>query len=113
MTSNNSAPETVSTENKLRMLTIVGYIEGISFLLLLGIAMPLKYMMGMPAAVAWVGMAHGILFIAYLVVLLGTTAKVKLPLWAMPSGVVAAVVPFGPFIFDWMLKKSFRSENIS
>ena len=93
------------SKEQLRILTIVGYTEGCSFLLLLGIAMPLKYVLGFPAAVKWIGMAHGILFLVYLAVLLITTIRVKLPLWAVPGGVIAAILPFGPFVFDHLLKK--------
>ncbi len=92
----------------LKNLTIMGYLEGTSFLLLLGIAMPLKYMLGIPEAVKYVGMAHGALFIAYILVLLIATSKIKMPLWAMPAGVLGSFLPFGPFIFDHLLKKSLR-----
>ena len=43
--------------------------EAASFLLLLGVAMPMKYMMDMPLAVRIVGMIHGVLFIAFCVAL--------------------------------------------
>jgi integral membrane protein len=92
--------------SSLKTLTITGYLEGTSFLLLLGIAMPLKYMMGIPEGVKYIGMAHGLLFIGYIVILMGAANKVKMPLWAMPTGVVASVLPFGPFIFDALLKRS-------
>ena len=92
----------------LKNLTIAGYLEGTSFLLLLGIAMPLKYMLGIPEAVQYVGMAHGVLFIAYILMLLIATSKIKMPLWAMPAGVLGSFLPFGPFIFDHLLKKSLR-----
>lgn len=95
-------------KNPIKALTTVGYMEGISFLLLLGVAMPLKYMMGMPEAVKFVGMAHGVLFIAYIAVLMGTADKVKMPVWAMPLGVIASILPFGPFVFDAVLKKSLN-----
>jgi integral membrane protein len=95
----------------LKTLTIVGYLEGTSFLLLLGIAMPLKYMMGIPEGVKYLGMAHGLLFIAYIVILMGTANKVKMPLWAMPTGVIASVLPFGPFVFDALLKKSLKKTK--
>jgi len=94
----------------LKTLTLVGYLEGTSFLLLLGIAMPLKYMMGIPEGVKYLGMAHGLLFIAYIVILMGTANKVKMPLWAMPTGVIASVLPFGPFVFDALLKKSLKKD---
>ncbi|HCV9476988.1 TPA: DUF3817 domain-containing protein [Staphylococcus aureus] len=47
----------------LKSLTIIGYLEGTSFLLLLCIAMPLKYMLDIPEGVKYIGMAHGILFL--------------------------------------------------
>lgn len=105
MTTSETSLERSSTNKQLKLLTIVGYTEGCSFLLLLGIAMPLKYVMGFPAAVKWIGMAHGILFLGYLVILLIIAIRVKLPLWALPGGVIAAVMPFGPFVFDHLLKK--------
>ena len=106
-------PSTLPTLTKgqntvLKNLTIAGYLEGTSFLLLLGIAMPLKYMLGIPEAVQYVGMAHGALFIAYLLMLLIATNKIKMPLWAMPLGVLGSFLPFGPFIFDHLLKKRLR-----
>lgn len=94
----------------LKKLTIAGYLEGTSFLLLLGIAMPLKYMMGIPEAVRYVGMAHGILFIAYIAILLMVVNKIKTPLWAMPAGVIGSLLPFGPFIFDHLLKKHLHKK---
>ena len=92
----------------LKVLTLVGYLEGASFLLLLGIAMPLKYLLGFPEAVRYVGMGHGFLFMAYILILMSTANKIKFPLWAMPLGVLASVLPFGPFVFDMLLKKSLQ-----
>ncbi len=102
----------LSKENKsaLKNLTITGYLEGTSFLLLLCIAMPLKYMMGISEGVKYIGMAHGILFIAYIVVLVSAAIKIKMPLWAIPVGVLGSFLPFGPFIFDHLLKKSLKKE---
>ena len=92
--------------SQIQALTITGYLEGISFLLLLGLAMPLRHYLQINEPVRYIGMAHGVLFIGYLVVLLSTASKIKLPLWAMPGGVISALLPFGPFIFDHFLKKS-------
>jgi integral membrane protein len=97
----------------LKILTIMGYLEGTSFLLLLGIAMPLKYLMGIPEGVKYIGMAHGVLFIAYIMILMGAANKIKMPIWAMPAGVIGSFLPFGPFIFDHLLKKSLlKKESI-
>jgi integral membrane protein len=89
---------------ELRALSITGYLEGISFLLLLGVAMPLRHYFEFSEPVRYLGMTHGVLFIVYIVVLVSTASKVKMPLWGMPGGVIAAFLPFGPFIFDRMLK---------
>ena len=95
----------------LKTLTQVGFLEGCSFLLLLGVAMPLKYTLGIHEAVRFAGSAHGVLFIAYLVVLLMTAHRVRFPLWGMPLGVVAAILPFGPFLFDYLLKRAVVKLN--
>jgi integral membrane protein len=49
----------------IRRLRFVGFVEGVSYLVLLFIAMPLKYWAGMPLAVRVVGMLHGVLFILF------------------------------------------------
>ena len=99
---------TTEQNTALKTLTLIGYLEGTSFLLLLCIAMPLKYMMDIPEGVTYIGMAHGGLFIAYIVILMGTAVKIKLPIWALPAGVLGSFLPFGPFIFDHWLKKSLK-----
>ena len=53
----------------IQTLRILGNIEGISYLLLLGVAMPMKYYFEIPMAVKIVGMAHGVLFVAYFLLL--------------------------------------------
>jgi len=83
----------------------VAFAEGISFLVLLGIAMPLKYFAGMPLAVRLVGSVHGMLFIAY-VVLVGRLLKrgswtVGFAAWAM----FLSVVPFGTFMLERQLSR--------
>jgi integral membrane protein len=90
---------------ELKALTIAGYLEGLSFILLLGVAMPIRHYFDISEPVRYLGMTHGVLFIAYVVILMSTASKVKMPLWGMPGGVIAALLPFGPFVFDRMLKK--------
>jgi integral membrane protein len=81
-------------------LRVVGILEGTSYLTLLGIAMPLKYIAGKPEMVEVVGMAHGLLFITYCLLLAHAwTSKLLTMKWAA-AGVVASVLPFGPFAFD-------------
>jgi integral membrane protein len=85
----------------------VGMWEGVSFLVLLGIAMPLKYMMGMPKAVSIVGMAHGVLFVAYLYLINECRRAFGWSLLTAALGGFAAVLPAGPFIYDkWVAKQT-------
>ena len=89
----------------IRTLRWVGFLEGISFLLLLFIAMPMKYMFDNPILVKYVGMGHGVLFIAFLVVLFVVCEKQKWSLKMFILGLIASILPFGPFVFDAKLKK--------
>ncbi len=89
----------------IKTLRLVGLIEGISFLLLLFIAMPVKYMMDNPVLVKYIGMGHGVLFILFIVVLFAVCEKQKWALSMFIMGLIASILPFGPFIFDMKLKK--------
>ncbi|MEM7627680.1 MAG: DUF3817 domain-containing protein [Planctomycetota bacterium] len=96
----------------IRWLRLVGMVEGVSFLLLLGVAMPLKYAAGMPEAVSVVGMAHGLLFIALWLVAAWAWARGlsgKLAFLAM----IAAIVPAGPFLIDRKLKNAVPTPSIA
>lgn len=84
----------------LRALRQLAIIEGISTLVLFGIAMPLKYFADMPLAVRIVGSLHGALFIALVVMLLLAIRKVPISLGMAAAGIAAAVVPGGPFLLD-------------
>ncbi|MBG87055.1 MAG: hypothetical protein CMO80_09175 [Verrucomicrobiales bacterium] len=94
------------------LVRLVGILEGISFLLLFFVAMPLKYMADQPLAVRIVGMAHGVLFIAYAIVVLRAKFSVGWK-WKRAAGLMfAALFPFGPFIVDGGLKKEqLESES--
>ncbi len=82
-----------------------GIVEGISFLILVGIAMPLKYFAGMPGAVKIVGWVHGLLFMAFVVLLLIAHGEKRWPLSFTGLVFVAALVPFGPFLIDRRLRR--------
>lgn len=83
----------------------IGIAEAISFILLLGIAMPLKYMAGMPKAVSVTGMAHGLLFIAYLYVAYACYQEFGWSFKKLAAAFIAAFLPFGPFVFHSKLEK--------
>ncbi len=84
---------------------LIAWLEGTSFLVLLGIAMPLKYWAGMPLAVRIVGSAHGLLFVLYVFAVGGEFFAGR---WAVPRAfwaLVASVLPFGTFVFDAKLRR--------
>ena len=88
----------------IKILRILGNVEGVSYLLLLFIAMPLKYAYHMPMAVKITGMAHGVLFVAYCMVLALCMKKFN---WKLGFGVylfIATLIPFGTFVTDRKLK---------
>ena len=91
----------------LGRLRIIGFLEGLSFLVLLGIAMPLKYIAGKPEAVKIVGMAHGLLFVLYLFMVVQAKVEYRWSIKKMLLAMVASVLPFGPFVAD---AKLFRAE---
>jgi integral membrane protein len=83
----------------------VGMAEGVSFLLLLGVAMPLKYLADMPLAVRIVGMAHGLLFLLYVaLIVLAVRAGLFNGSRALTLA-VASLLPFGPFLVDRRLRE--------
>ena len=91
--------------NPIGRLRLIGLIEGISFLVLLGIAMPLKYAAGLPLAVKYVGWAHGGLFLLFLFALGQAAAETDWGFKKIAAAFVASVVPFGTFVLDKQLKQ--------
>ena len=91
--------------NSIPLLRTLGLIEAVSFLILLLIAMPLKYFAGMPMAVKVVGWVHGALFVAFVVALLWTMIAARWPIARGALVFVAALLPFGPFLIDRRMKE--------
>lgn len=102
---------TKSSANFIKRFRFIGTLEGASFLILLLIAMPLKYMAGIPEVVKVVGWAHGLLFVLYLMAV--TQAKFTLN-WSLKQvffAVIASVIPFGPFIIDRQYLKEAEARQ--
>jgi integral membrane protein len=93
-----------TSDNRLKKLRAVAWLEGISFLILLFVAMPMKYIGGDPTMVRTFGMVHGLLFALFLI----TTIQAKIELdW--PGGRLArvigtALIPFGMVVFDRIVR---------
>jgi integral membrane protein len=80
--------------------TWTAYAEGASFLLLLGVAMPLKYLFDLPLAVRVLGMAHGVLFILYALLVFEALGSGRFGVRTAALAMLASVLPFGPFVFE-------------
>ena len=74
--------------------------EGLSYLLLLGVAMPLIYVADFPEAVQITGWVHGILFVAYMISGLHVAVEHRWKLGKVALAVLASLLPFGPILFD-------------
>ena len=96
-----------TTLGRFRLLSLS---EGVSFLVLLGVAMPLKYFAGFPEVVEVVGMMHGVLFILYLLAALNLVIAERWSFLWLGKAFVAAVLPFGPFVLEARL---CRGESVS
>ena len=99
----------MSSSKTLPWFMRIGIAEGISFLTLLGIAMPLKYFAGLPIAVTIAGSIHGILFIAFMVLSWEVRNEPIVVKWKKNFAWIficflAAILPFGTFVLESRLK---------
>lgn len=99
--------------NTLYWFRAIALAEGISFLLLLLIAMPLKYLAGLPLLVKVVGWAHGALFIAFLALALAIKVLLnKNFLWLLKA-FAASVLPVGTFVLESRMKRNGDFAGVS
>ena len=84
----------------IKTFKVIGLLEAISYLLLLGIAMPLKYIWDMPEMVAKVGMAHGISFMVYIAMAIYVSTLFKWNGKTLFIVILCSMLPFGPFYAD-------------
>lgn len=90
--------------NTLLQFRLIAFIEGVSYLALLFIAMPMKYMFDIPEATKIVGMTHGILFIIFVFILLKAKVEYKWSIiWSMVA-FISSLIPFGTFFIDKKIK---------
>ena len=93
----------------LRQFRIAALLEGWSYLVLLFIAMPLKYAAGLPFAVRIAGSVHGFLFVTFMLALYRVTVARKWPLRRALRGFLYSLAPFGVFVFDRSLVREERN----
>ncbi|MEO5958447.1 MAG: DUF3817 domain-containing protein [Opitutaceae bacterium] len=95
----------------LGRLRVVGWWEGVSFLLLLGVAMPLKYFADWPVGVRVVGMAHGALFLLYVLAAIQAAVEYDWPWKRTALVLVASLLPAGPFVVEAKILRQAEREG--
>ncbi len=89
-----------------KIFKIIAFLEGISLILLLFFAMPMKYIYQQPIFVKTIGMAHGLLFIAYILLAIMLKIEEKWELKKFGVICIASIIPFGTFYIE---KKYLRN----
>ena len=89
----------MSTSN-LGLLRVIGLLEGISYLLLLGVAMPLKYIADKPEFIYPTGLAHGLLFTLFVILACIVGLQLKWTFKTFFLVLVSSLLPFGTFVAD-------------
>lgn len=97
--------EKTNKQKSLHRFRKIGIAEGISFLILLLIAMPLKYFFNFPEAVKLMGWIHGALFVAFIYFAFEVMGSLNKGFFWLAKAFVAAFIPVGTFVFDRELKK--------
>ena len=95
----------------LKRLRFVGRIEGTTLLLLVGVAVPLKYIGGWPQGTSIMGPIHGAAFIFYVVTLIEVASSQLLNRTETIRTFFACLIPFGPFWNDALLKKKIELQG--
>jgi integral membrane protein len=86
--------------SNFKWLRIVGWLEGLSYLALLGIAVPMKHLGGDPTLVRILGLPHGILFVVFNTMAYNAMVENSWPRQIMRHAFLASILPFGTFVFD-------------
>ncbi len=94
----------------LGRLRIVSLMEGVSYLLLLGIAMPLKYLADQPEAVRVVGSLHGALTILFVLAVAHVWLARRWSIVRVAIALIASVLPFGAFALEASLRREDRTD---
>ncbi len=97
--------------SELKKFKIVNKIEGISFLILLFVAMPAKYYFGYPIATKVVGMIHGLLVFAFIYQIIEAKKEAGLTGKEMGLYSILSLIPFGSFYTDKLLAKKLENQN--
>ena len=89
----------------INFFRLVSLLEGVSYILLLFIAVPIKYMQGNPEYVKMLGMPHGVLFVAYIALAILLKMELKWSNKIFGTVCLLSILPFGTFFVGKFLKK--------
>lgn len=98
-------------KNPVHRFRTIALIEGLSFLFLLFISMPLKYYFGIRGFSFYVGAAHGGLFVIYVIFAIEIMIRRKISILQFARVIIASIIPFGTFFNDKMLKKCQKNDQ--
>jgi len=84
---------------------ILALVEGVSYLLILFVTMPMKYYMGIGILNKIVGWGHGILFVIYIILAFEILIRRRINFWQFLRVLIASIIPFGAFFNEKMLKE--------
>ena len=90
----------------ISIFRLIAFLEGISYLLLLFIASPLKHFYNEPSYVKLLGMPHGLLFVAYIFLAFLIKSKMYWNSKVFKTVLLASIIPFGTFYVDFKYLKS-------
>ncbi|QOY53775.1 DUF3817 domain-containing protein [Candidatus Sulfurimonas marisnigri] len=91
-------------KENVKRFGLINIIEGYSYIILVFIAMPMKYLLGLPVAVKVAGMTHGILFIIFCIFLLKAAKEAQWPFMNSVIFFIASLIPFGTFLTKSKIK---------
>lgn len=100
-------------KNPITQFKVINLLEGLSFLALLFVAMPIKYQLGEPMAVTIAGWVHGILFIAYVVSANYVAQKLHWPEKNTFKVIIAGMIPFAFLLVSKKLREETRLATAS
>jgi len=95
----------------IKVLRVISYLEGISYILLLFIAVPIKYYANDPSLVKLLGMPHGLLFVAYVILSLVSSKKYRWNSKKTLVVLISSVIPFVTFYVDYKYLKTDQHRN--
>lgn len=95
----------------LSLLRWVALFEGLSFLFLLFVAMPLKYLGGIPEPVRITGSVHGLLFVLFVAALFRVVMEHRWPMKKWALAFLSSLVPFGTFFLDRAIRRELASTT--